>query len=536
MIKLTVDECSKTCDKKDSFNETVLNASMPLLLTKYYEYELKHNLDESKKHIMIFDCNELFETTGTDKNTFDKNNTFDDRLCDLRASYHFMDDMTYPTYNRIFYIDRKKLSLLKFCVQHFNVVLSMDFNLQNQNVDDHDEPAAEEYQLFFYYLNEHILKVQCNGHKIVGFIDSLTCDHDLCKHIFCQPIHAQYGDHQSPWYSLCQQVRLLSDYKYELLMFFCASPGPFIAYKFMSLSQQRYFNNKNHSNVLIPFPFGLSDIQIWRSGRYVSPYCEHDALSIKPIKDILLIYKYFYDYDSFHAIWHKNQQFRMIDYKQRINLKYLQNMVKNVTDNRIRLNINDIIRQDCKTYVYRDSEYKYSLIFDAKFWFATEKDEFVTELKQKFGIDIDTVRSGNDAASTIDTLKFISFDDLVSIFGTQLIKDYILFNYDLKVCNKQYKASQYENGIISAEIDDMNPKYRFESKKRHVKISNIYVANQTDNENDDNDGTIKKQKKKKRHELLSQIKHECDCENNDDGKCIHSFRLYLEYIKQFYAN
>ena len=79
--------------------------------------------------------------------------------------------------------------------------------------------------------------------------------------------------------------------------------------------------------------------------------------------------------------------------------------------------------------------------------------------------------------------------------------------------------------MISGEIKEINPRFQQYS----TQVWNLNIADVNDSGTD-----TWKHKKEKRNFVLSQIKHKCNCDNSDDGKCIHSFRLYLEYIKKFY--
>ena len=291
------------------------------------------------------------------------------------------------------------------------------------------------------------------------------------------------------------------------------------------------------SNVIMGAPIGLNHIHIY-----------YDVAKIKPVKETLLLYKHFYDFDTFHSIWHKNLPFCMYNDKYRIEFKDLQNRVRYVTDGTIHLTINDVLPTNSKDNLSpnncSDDDDKHPFVFDSKFWFASDRNDYFEELYHKFGINCHD--NTNINTNTIDTLKFISFKDLVSIFGEELIKDYILRDYKLKVKNKQYQKPTYgmkliyskANGMICGEIEEKHHKYhRFTN--RRIQISNINVADESSYDtncsmDDRSGGKMKKLEKDKREALLSKIKHKCDCEDNDDGKCIHSFRLYLEYIKKFY--
>ena len=88
-------------------------------------------------------------------------------------------------------------------------------------------------------------------------------------------------------------------------------------------------------------------------------------------------------------------------------------------------------------------------------------------------------------SDTIDTLSSITFQDLVNIFGEQLVKDYILVDYNWKVNKKQFDPT---TGTISCEIVDFDEtvgypfalSYRF--RKQRVVISNISADILNDNQ------------------------------------------------------
>lgn len=384
-----VDDCVQITGKIGNVTNdvSILSACVPLILTKYYRNKLQQNLDSNKKHILIFDCDDLFQSVKVDKNIFDKNNKRNDRLSDFRYSYHFMDDITYSTHNRLYYIDHRKLSLLKFCVEHFNVIFSMNdqrIRSLRYHYNVFEKADHSDHQLFFYYLNEHILKTQCNGNRIAGFIGSLTYS-PMASYIFCPPdcnrknwqgVRGSQCYH-SLWYLMCQQVRLLSDYKYELLMFYSGDAWPWSAVR-RGYNVKSGVVEKLSTNVLTTHPIGHTQYSFSKK-----------VGKIKPIKDTLLIYKYFYDFKAFHSIWHENLSFRMYDDKYNINFKHLQNLVKRFTDNAIYLKIDDIEKS---LESLKANKYKHKLLFDGSYWFASEKDDFVEKLANKFGIGTDGFR------------------------------------------------------------------------------------------------------------------------------------------------